>query len=378
MSSVSGGTHGWNALRGAAAIVLGVAISLASPPAALADPGHGQGQSDGFDPQPIADSGDENFGVPDESLADLAMGDSCKDAGSTTGVCFDSVDDSLIPPGGTTGTTVSCAMVARKDRTNLGQPTDSTYVLNTYLVPSDVTARNFDRPTVCDNGTVSESNIGRSNYNARKWMYTSKLAKSLETRKRTVSAYGRTFSVIDVSYVKLTNTSAYYASNTFTRIDNEMIQRGWSGSYAKHALYAHFRSAADATGTSAAGLAQYGGKRAYAFRTFLYQNAAKTARWGCGDEGDTSPIHETLHLFSIVNPAAADYSSNGGKNPYHAAQTSDVMYWQSKSTPSGYWSDGALRTKSVFDAGADSYTSSLLGKTSYLLGSPGSRDLYVC
>jgi hypothetical protein len=252
-------------------------------------------------------------------------------------------------------------------------------MVNAYLVPTDATVRNFDRPTVCSSGTLSESNIGRSNYNTRRWMYVYSGGKSLETRKRTVSAYSRTFSVVDVPLVKLSNTLAYYAASHWTRLENEMVQRGWNQTYAKYSFYADLRATADSTGTTPAGQAGYGGKRAYSFRRILYKNTARTARWGCGDEGDSPAMHEQLHLFSIVNPTAPDHNAGpDGKSPYHAVQTNDVMHYQIKSTMSGYWSSGATATRSAFDPGADTYKTSLFGKTSYLATSPGSRTMYVC
>lgn len=360
---------------------MAVALGVVFAPTAAADPGHGQpGRPDPA--TPISDFGDENYGMTDEALADLTMADSCKDANSTTGLCYDSTNDALIPPETGAGT-VSCAMVAHNDRTNSGPPADSTYMVNAYLVPTDATVRNFDRPTVCDSGTVSESNIGRSNYNTRRWMYVysggTNGGKSLETRKRTVTAYGTPFAVIDVPLVKLSNNLAYYAADHWTRLENEMIQRGWNQTYAKYAFYADLRPTADTTGTTPAGQAGYGGKRAYSFRRVLYKNTARIARWGCGDEGDNPAMHEQFHLFSLVNPTAPDYSAGpDGKSPYHAAQTNDVMHYVIKSTLSGYWSNGVAATRSAFDPGSDTYKTSIFGRTSYVLGSPGSRTMYVC
>jgi hypothetical protein len=334
-----------------------------------ADPGHGEPT----EAPVIADFGDENFGLPGD-LADTTMPDSLAEA-------------MAIPPDG--GATRTCTKVPHNDRTTAGPPADGSYTVLVYLVPSDGVVQDYDRPTVCSDGVSVESPIGWSNHNTRRWMAQQRPAnaaiwgKAIRQRTRTYSAYGKTFTFSDVMLVRLSQPASYYATQTYDRLETALVNAGWNMTTSKYVFYADLQANVEASGSSPAGQAPYGGRRAYVYRRTRYRNPStgvttdRRSRWGCADEGDVPPIHEELHLWSIVNPAAPDYDSNGGTSPHHAAQTADSMHWQVASTLSGTWSNGTAAPTTAFDAGADSYTSRVLAFPAYLVAGPG-RDLHRC
>jgi hypothetical protein len=234
-----------------------------------------------------------------------------------------------------------------------------------------------------------ESNIGYGNHNIRSWMSRERPAntgihgKAFRQKTRTVSGYSRTFTFTDVMFVRLQNGPGYY---DFTQLDREMVARGWDLTYSKYVFHYEGQGVYDSRmGSSPLGQAPYGGRRAYAYHRYqIYDpNTAavrnQSVRWGCADGGDVPPLHEALHLWTTVNPAAPDYDTNPAHTPYHAVQENDGMHYQTKSALNGRTASGELATAGVtrFDPGADTYTGRVLQFPAYLTSGPAS-GLHTC
>ena len=314
----------------------------------------------------IGDFGD-NVGLP-EDLARAKEPDSYADAVASASV----------------GAT--CTQVARNDRSSTGPPADNIQEWQVVLfVPSDKASppSKWDRGTVCSDGTKVEPAIGWSIHNGRRWMYTSpNIAKSFRPRLRTISAYGRSFQLIDVMYVRGLQTDAYYANNPFETIQNELqVNRRWDRTNTKVIVFADVLSRRKTDGTTLLGQAPYGGRMGFIFRRLQYlQGGAfyyNEQVWGCNDVGDAVPMHEGLHLWTIFSPASPEYDTNASHNTtYHAAQTYDIMYYKLVTSYSGQ-TDANTATaagKSQFDPGADSYTLRVKSYPGYLVTGPSTAS----
>jgi len=350
-----------------AALIAGVVTAV---PAA-ADPGHGHGTTaTGAVGETINDFGPDDAGLP------LTAPD---------GMSNTYLDALLVPePSGPR----ECKLV-RNDRTDTGPPPNASEQQIVYFRPSDAINYTWDSPAVCSDGVKRESNIGYSNHNTRRWTGTQttqqgkRLAgKAYKVNLRTVYAYSRSFTFVNVMHVQGWYNTAYYGTDTYTRLTNEFNARGWNHVNVKYVVYAELKAMTQtSSGTSPIGQAQFNGNKGFSYRQFQRSDGTvRKARWGCADEGDAAPIHEATHSMGAVAQGAADYyyTSEPGKQN-HVTQAYDLMSPAPASSFSGRSSSdqpypyGPLE----WDQGSDSYTSRVLSFPAYFTNSPIS-GLHLC
>lgn len=289
--------------------------------------------------------------------------------------------------------TEECAYVGRNDRSTSGAPANASQQEVIYFRPTDAPNTRFDQGTVCRGGETVESNIGYANHNGRRWMGSQTTTqgarisgKGYRFRIRAYTAYSRNFQFVDVMYVIGQQNSAYYGTDTYARLSNELNARGWNNVNAKYLVFADLQANTNAsTGISPAGTAAYNGNKAFMFRKLRTRAADGSLmnvkyRWGCNDEGDGPAIHEGTHTMGAVQPTAPDYYAAGtGSSSNHVTQTSDIMNKVLGSSFSGTAANGGTYPGGPlqWDMGADSYTGRILAYPNYLVGSP-SQSPHTC
>jgi hypothetical protein len=277
-------------------------------------------------------------------------------------------------------TGASCSYLPRYDRTNGPAPANASQLQVIYFVPSNVTARNWDRPVLCSDGTKRESNIGYAVHNIRRWMGSRPntpntqgarmIGKSFNALLRTDSLYGRTTTSYNVMFVRGAHTDGWYSQgNTFDYVLAE-INPIFNQPNVKYVVFADVK-ATDGT----AGRAEMNGNHGVVYRRFIYKDGTDGfSRWGCADEGDVAPAHETLHMWNAVANGVPDSDGDGH---VVATQPTDLMPARIGSALNGQWSSNAPAPVTIWDQGADSYTGRVLSFPGYLGSTPGSA-LHDC
>lgn len=350
-----------------AALIVGVVMAV---PAA-ADPGHGHGTT--------------ATGAVGETVTDFAPDDGGLALTAPDGMSNTYLDALLVPE--PTGSR-ECKLV-RNDRTDAGPPPNASEQQIVYFRPIDAPNYTWDAPAVCSDGVKRESNIGYSNHNARRWMGTQTTeqgkrltSKAYKVNLRTVYAYSRSFTFVNVMHVQGWYSTSYYGTDTYTRLTNEFNARGWNHLNVKYVVYAELKAmrSRDYSG-SPLGTAGFNGNKGYSYRQYeVSDGSVRKVRWGCADEGDHIPIHEATHSMGAVATGAADYyNTTVSSKQHHVAQGYDLMSPAPESSFSGRSSSdrpypyGPLE----WDQGSDSYTSRVLSFPAYLTNSPIS-GLHLC
>lgn len=349
-------------------VPLGLAVLaglLASAGPAAADPGH-----------------DEGTGRPgDAVISDYLPPDSGL-PGTGPDLMTDTLAEAYLKspqePGG--GGPVTCTRIARNSPSSA--PPNATEQQIVYFRPRNVQIQEWDRGTICSNCYKNESNIGFANHNTRRWMTTqSKVAgKAYRFRIRTASAYGCTAAFVDVMHLQGLQDESYYATDTWRRLNDEFRSRGWDQPNVKYVVYADVLAHIPAgSSSSPGGEALFNSNKAFAYRRLQVRDmtgatSVRKMRWGCHDEGDVPAIHEATHIMGAVAAGSPDYyNTTQTGRVHHVWQTNDLMSYAPASSLSGKSSGGGTYPIGplVWDTGADSYTSRVLGFPSYLTNGPG-------
>ena len=124
------------------------------------------------------------------------------------------------------------------------------------------------------------------------------------------------------------------------------------------------------------GEAILGGKWSAVYRRYNVGGQGYAQVWGCGNDGDATVMQEVLHTFGHVATGAAEYDSVRDDN--HTTKENDVMYGYNTTAFSGKNSQGSTVPVTIWDDGLDSYTTSVLGASSWLSSYSSTLSLNTC
>jgi hypothetical protein len=189
--------------------------------------------------------------------------------------------------------------------------------------------------------------------------------KAIASRLRTDTAYGITTTSYDVQFLRgqhsagwyqVAGKDAYGETYAFQRIRLEMEAHGFNHPHVKYLVYA---DVTEPNPRSTLAMAEVNGNLGVVWaRNTSGTGTVNGIQWGCATKGDTAALHEVIHMWGV------------GHEP---AYTTDLMYATVNHSLSGRRNDGTTGYPvTVWDAGADTYTSRVLSFPAYLNGSPGS------
>lgn len=279
------------------------------------------------------------------------------------GPCPDENPDNCHPP------PRICTRAARIDRSNGPAPANGTEAQLIYFLASNTTANNWDQPTGCADGYSRESTIGYSVTNSRKFMASSLnhgervSGKFFDTRRRSYQAHGKTFGAYEVIFFRAEQNEAYFAVDTLVRTRQALRDKGLDRLDTKYWIYADVIRGRNPDGRVILGEAEHSDstsvrtKFANAYARYTGNDGqTKIARWGCADEYDIVPMHETMHTYHLVQSGRPD-SVLGDTS--HATQPEDILYPSAVSSYTGFSSRGSSIVLAYWDFGADTYTTQL-------------------